>query len=168
MQKEITEKFETLYPKVFKYALSRTKNKDSAHDIVMDVYIRILEKFRETGELPEQLEFYTIRAIRNKHIDVLRAGKRIDYINDGDYDYLEPVDETLVSDPFMKRRIARAFALLGDACQETLGLIAQGWKYSEIQELTGKPLNTVAGTVFKCRKKFRINLYGSEQKSEQA
>ena len=39
---------------------------------------------------------------------------------------------------------------------------------SEIHELTGKPLNTVAGTVFKCRAKFRINLYGAEQKSEQA
>ena len=167
MEHEITEKFETLYPKVFRYAVSRTKNKDSAHDLVMDVYTRILEKFRETGGLPEQLEFYTIRAIRNKHVDVLRAAQRIDYINDSD-GYLEPVDETLPSDPFMKRRIARAFALLGDACQETLGLIAQGWKYSEIQELTGKQLNTVAGTVFKCRKKFRINLYGSEQESEQA
>ena len=167
MEQEITEKFETLYPKVFRYAVSRTKNKDSAHDLVMDVYTRILEKFRETGELPEQLEFYTIRAIRNKDVDVLRAAQRIDYINDSD-GYLEPVDETLPSDPFMKRRIARAFALLGDTCQETLGLIAQGWKYSEIQELTGKPLNTVAGTVFKCRKKFRINLYGSEQESEQA
>ena len=167
MEKEIAEKFETLYPKVFRYALSRTKNKDTAHDIVMEVYTRILEKFRETNELPEQLEFYTIRAIRNKHVDVLRAAQRIDYINDSD-GYLEPVDETLASDPFMKRRIARAFGLLGDACQETLGLIAQGWKYSEIQELTGKPLNTVAGTVYKCRKKFRINLYGSEQESEQA
>ena len=167
MEQEIAEKFETLYPKVFRYAVSRTKNKDSAHDIVMEVYTRILEKFRETEELPEQLEFYTIRAIRNKNIDVVRASQRIDYINDHE-GYLEPIDETLPSDPFMKRRIARAFALLGEACQETLGLIAQGWKYSEIQELTGKPLNTVAGTVFKCRAKFRINLYGAEQKSEQA
>ena len=167
MEPEITEKFETLYPKVFKYALSRAKNKDSAHDLVMEVYTKILERFRETNELPDQLEFYTIRAIRNKHIDVLRASARIDYINDSGGD-LEPVDESLPSDPFMKKRIARAFGSLGETCQETLGLIAQGWKYSEIHELTLMPLNTVASTVFRCRKKFRVNLYGAETESEQA
>ena len=165
MEQEITEKFETLYPKVFRYALSRARNKDAAHDLVMDVYTKILEKFRESNELPEQLEFYTIRAIRNKHIDAVRASQRIDYINDIE-GYLEPVEETIPSDPFMKKRIARALSILGENCQEILLLIAQGWKYSEIKELTGKPYNTVAGTVFKCRQKFRLELYGSGQERE--
>ena len=167
MQQEITEKFENLYPKVLKYAISRTRDKDSAHDLVMDVYTKILEIFRETNQLPDDLVFYTIRAIRNKHIDIVRASKRIDYIDDVE-GYLEPVEESIPSDPFMKRRIARAFGILGENCREILLLISQGWQYNEIKELTGKPYNTVAGTVFKCRQKFRLNLYGSEQESEQA
>tara|TARA_B100000780_G_scaffold257696_1_gene207672 strand:- start:6 stop:509 length:504 start_codon:yes stop_codon:yes gene_type:complete len=167
MEQEITEKFENLYPKVLKYAISRTRDKDSAHDLVMDVYTKILEIFRETNQLPDDLVFYTIRAIRNKHIDIVRASKRIDYIDDVE-GYLEPVEESIPSDPFMKRRIARAFGILGENCREILLLISQGWQYNEIKELTGKPYNTVAGTVFKCRQKFRLNLYGSEQESEQA
>ena len=167
MEQEITEKFENLYPNVLKYAISRTRDKDSAHDLVMDVYTKILEIFRETNQLPDDLVFYTIRAIRNKHIDIVRASKRIDYIDDVE-GYLEPVEESIPSDPFMKRRIARAFGILGENCREILLLISQGWQYNEIKELTGKPYNTVAGTVFKCRQKFRLNLYGSEQESEQA
>ena len=166
MEQEITEKFETLYPNVLKYAISRTRDKDSAHDLVMDVYTKILEIFRETNQLPDDLVFYTIRAIRNKHIDIVRASKRIDYIDDVE-GYLEPVEESIPSDPFMKRRIARAFGILGENCREILLLISQGWQYNEIKELTGKPYNTVAGTVFKCRQKFRLELYGSEQDSEQ-
>lgn len=166
MEQEITEKFKTLYPRVFGYAMSWTKNKDSAHDLVMEVYTKILENFSKTNELPEPLEFYTMRAIRHKHTDMGRASQRIDYINDVD-GYLEPVDESVPSDPFMKKRIARALSVLGKNCREILFLITHGWTYNEIKELTGKPRNTVAGTVFKCRQKFRLELYGSEQDSEQ-
>ena len=165
MDRDIKEKFENLYPKVFKYALSRAKNKDLAHDLIMEVYIKILNNFRENNEIPEKLEFYTMRAIRNKHIDYIRGSSKTDSIDDVD-GYLEPVDENLPSDPLMRKRIIKAFNKLGETCQEVLKLIEQGWKYSEIQELTGKPLNTVAGTVFKCRKKFSTFLYGSENKSE--
>ena len=167
MEQEITEKFETLYPKVLKYAISRTRDKDSAHDLVMDVYTKILGTFRETNQLPDDLVFYTIRAIRNKHIDIVRASKRVDYIDDVE-GYLEPVEESIPSDPFMKRRIARAFGILGENCREILLLSAQGWGYSEIKELIGKPYNTVASRLLRCRQNFRLNLYGSEQESEQA
>ena len=167
MEKEIAEKFKRLYDNVLKYAISRTGNKDAAHDLVMEVYVQIFAKFRETGELPDQLEFYTIRAIRNKHIDHIRASKRIDYINDVD-GYLEPVDDTLPSDPLMKRQMDRAFGGLGKVCQETLALIAQGWKYNEIHELTHMPLNTVASTVFRCRQSFKKNLNGLEPEKEPA
>lgn len=161
MEQEIAEKFKMLYRNVLGYAISRTGNTDAAHDLVMEVYTKIFANFRESGDLPEQLEFYTIRAIRNKHIDHIRASQRIDYINDID-GYLEPVDETLPSDPLIRRRINRAFENLGEICQQTLKLIEEGWKYQQIHELTDMPVNTVASTVFRCRKKFRENLYGAE------
>jgi RNA polymerase sigma factor (sigma-70 family) len=167
MKQEITEKLETLYPRVFGYAMSWTKNKDSAHDLVMEVYIKILENFRKTNKLPEPLEFYTMRAIRNKRIDMVRASERIDYIDDVE-GYLEPVEESIPSDPFLKKRIARALGTLNENCREILWLSAQGWGYSEIKEIIGKPYNTVASRLSRCRQQFRHNLYGSEQEREQA
>ena len=89
MDKDIKEKFENLYPKVFKYALSRAKNKDLAHDLIMEVYIKILNNFRENNEIPEKLEFYTMRAIRNKHIDYIRGSSKTDSIDDVDGPFAE-------------------------------------------------------------------------------
>ena len=77
-------------------------------------------------------------------------------------DFFEPIDDTMPSDPFMKKRIANAFGKLTDNCHEIL-TDTNGYKYSEIKELTGKPINTIKSSVFKCREKFSTHLYGSEQ-----
>ena len=101
----------------------------------MEVYTKILAQFRETNELPEQLEFYTMRAIKNKQIDIVRSAQRRDYLTEY-YGYIEQTDVSLPTDPFEKRRIERAMGKLGEVCQETLNLIGMGWKYNEIHKLT--------------------------------
>ena len=164
MEKEaihnITEQFTTLYPKLFRYAMSLTGDKHTSDDLVMNVFITVLEKFRESDEFPTQLEFYLIRSIRNKFIDDKRRFDRVSSFDDTE-GYLEPVDPDLPSDPFMRKRIARSFQKLSSSCREFLGLIAQGWSYAEIQKLTKRNKNSVAGAVFKCRKNFKIQLYGT-------
>ena len=91
------------------------------------------------------------------------SNKKQTFFDDID-DFFEPVDDTIPSDPFMKKRIANAFGKLTDTCHEILTLIANGYKYSEIKELTGKPINTIKSSVFKCREKFSTHLYGSERR----
>ena len=167
MEKEaidnITEQFTTLYPKLFRYAMSLTGDKHTSDDLVMNVFITVLEKFRESHEFPTQLEFYLIRSIRNKFIDDKRRFDRVSSFDDTE-GYLEPVDPDLPSDPFMRKRIARSFQKLSSSCREILGLIAQGWSYAEIQKLTKRNKNSVAGAVFKCRKNFKIQLYGTTER----
>ena len=152
-----------LMPKLLRYAFSKTENKDDAYDLVMDIFSKFLERFNEKREFPNNLEAYLIVSIRNRFYDQGRRNKKQTFFDDID-DFFEPVDDTIPSDPFMKKRIAKAFDKLTDTCHEILTLIANGYKYSEIKELTGKPINTIKSSVFKCREKFSTHLYGSERR----
>ena len=152
-----------LMPKLLRFAVSLTKNKDDAHDLVMDIFSKFLERFNEKKEFPDNLEAYLIVSIRNRFRDQGRRNRKQTSFDEID-DFFEPVDDTIPSDPFMKKRIANAFGKLTDTCHEILTLIANGYKYSEIKELTGKPINTIKSSVFKCREKFSTHLYGSERR----
>ena len=47
---DLGEKLVALYPKMLRYALSLTRNKDTAKDLVMDVINKLLEKDNELGD----------------------------------------------------------------------------------------------------------------------
>lgn len=158
-----------VYPKLLKYAIARGNDKDTAHDLVMKSFMKALEKFNKTQELPEQLLFYLIRTIRNTMVEEFRQSevrKKNPYkftSFDDLGDYLNSVDQT-ASDPFMKKRIARAFGQLSDNCREILALVALDYTYNDITEITDRNRNSVAGAIFKCRDKFRIYLYGENRR----
>lgn len=160
---EIAKIYKELYPNLFRYAQSLTKNKDDAHDLTMEVLASTLERLQAGDEVAANLKAFLIRSIRNRFIDNKRKYGRVGLIDDCD-GYLEPIDEQAPSDPFMKKRIANAYSKLSETCQETLALIAQGWKYDEIKELKNVSKNSVAGSVYKCREKFSNYLYGKERK----
>ena len=154
--------FERAYPKLLKYAITLTREKSAAHDLVMKSFMKVLEKFKETQELPERLDFYLVKTIRNTFIDGTRRSQFETSIDDTE-GYLEPVDPALPSDPLMKKRIIKAFGELSEPCQEMLGLVAQGFTYNEIRDLTERTRNAVAGAIYKCRHNFRIKLFGKNQ-----
>ena len=156
---DISNRFMEVYPRLLKYAISKTNDKSSAHDLVMKSFMKVLERFKESQEMPERLDFYLIKVIRNTFLDEFKRSKRVTSIDDTD-GYLEPVDPSLPSDPLMKKRIARAFGQLSENCREVLILVAQGMTYNDITEITNKTRNSVAGAIYKCRDKFRIYLYG--------
>ena len=158
----ISFRFERAYPKLLKYAITLTREKSSAHDLVMKSFMKVLEKFKETQELPERLDFYLVKTIRNTFIDGTRRSQFETSIDDTE-GYLEPVDPALPSDPLMKKRIIKAFGELSEPCQEMLGLVAQGFTYNEIRDLTERTRNAVAGAIYNCRHKFRIKLFGQNQ-----
>jgi len=98
----ISDQFTALYPKLLRYATSLARNKHFAHDLVMQVYLSVLDTFKEHNELPARLEFYLIRSIRNKFIDENRRLERFVPIDDCE-GYLEPVEVSLPSDPFSEK-----------------------------------------------------------------
>lgn len=161
---EIARIYKELYPQLFRYAQSLTKNKDDAHDLTMEVLAAALEQLQKGEDIALNLKAYLIRSVRNKFINNKIKYSKVGSIDDCD-GYLEPVDENLPSDPLMKKRISKAYSKLSDACQEILALIAQGWKYDEIKELKNVSKNSVAGSVYKCREKFSHYLYGNSGKN---
>ena len=167
---EISLIFTKLAPKLFKYSFNLARNKDDADDLVMEVITKALERFNETREFPENLEAYLIRSIRNLFINKIKVSKKTDLVSDiqdfekkSGFSDIFISSETVPSDPLMRGKISKAYEKLSSSCREILMLIAHGHKYSEIKDITGKPYNTVAGTVFKCREKFHDFLYDKEK-----
>ena len=159
---EISNQFLEVYPRLLRYGITLTHDKSSAHDLVMKAFMKVLEKFKETRELPERLDFYLFKTVRTTFVDGTRRSRFETSIDDTE-GYLEPVDPALPSDPLMKKRIIKAFDELSAPCQEILGLVAQGYSYNDIKDLTRRTKNAVAGSIYKCRDNFRIKLYGKHQ-----
>ena len=91
-------------------------------------------------------------------MDEIKKSRRVTSIDDTE-DYLEPVDPNLPSDPLLRRRIV-TFGQLSENCKEVLTLIALGMTYDDIKDITKRTTNTVAGSVYRCRDKLRLYLYG--------
>lgn len=73
---EIKAAYETGFKNYFGYAYSLTFSKESASDIVQNVFARIIAKINRDGFIEvENVEAYIIRSIRNEHID--RRAKEI-------------------------------------------------------------------------------------------
>ena len=148
-----------VYPKLLRYAISKTNDKPSAHDLVMKSFMKVLELFKETQEMPKRLDFYLIKVIHRTFLDEIKKSRRVTSIDDTE-GYLEPVDPNLPSDPLLRRRIARAFGQISENCKEVLTLIALGMTYDDIKDITKRTTNSVAGSVYRCRDKLRLYLYG--------
>ena len=171
------EVLDRLSPKCLKYAHSLVGNETDANDLVMDTFTAFLERFNVTQELPDNIEAYLITSIKNRSRNIKRKTNRetpsilsSDYIQDqqGMVNPNNP-NPTLPSDPNMKIQIERALAELGENCREILQLVAFGWAYAEIQQHLGRPLNTIAQNIFRCRQSFRELMYGTstEEKIDQ-
>ena len=64
-----------LYPKLLRYALSQTKSKDTAEDLVMDVIKSMLERQTQFDD-SVNFEAYAIRAVKNRYTDSERYRAR--------------------------------------------------------------------------------------------
>ena len=60
---DISNQFMEVYPKLLRYTISKTNDKSSAHDLVMKSFMKVLELFKETQEMPKRLDFYLIKVI---------------------------------------------------------------------------------------------------------
>src|ERR1700755_1765144 len=74
-QKAYKELFTTLYSPLFLFAKSMVKSKESAEEIVSDVFIRIWEKRRDLEKI-ENLKVYLYVSIRNAALNHLHLQKR--------------------------------------------------------------------------------------------
>jgi len=72
--------------KLLRFAIQFLKDEVEAKDVVQDVFLKLWQK-RDELEKVENIEAFTMRMTRNRCLDVIRAGKTINF-----YKYWERTD----------------------------------------------------------------------------
>ncbi len=139
-----------LLQRAFRYALSLTRDRNRAEDLVQDACLAL-----SRGGGPWRIG-YMIAVIRNRHIDLGRRHQAITFHSLGERDIAsvpdglrEPIDPDLDS----------ALASLRPDERELLFLSAvEAYSASEIAELTGRPRGTVLSAIYRAKGKLRALL----------
>lgn len=135
--KPVAKLFKQYHRQLFILALSITKNRATAEDVVQDALIAVAEASTQ----PDNLKAYLFRCVRNKALHSDRQEKRFESFDES---YLQSCNNTLENNLF-KVNIIREIGLLNDEQQLVLNLkLFGGLTFSEIAELTETSINTVA------------------------
>ena len=161
---ELGDTLVKLYPKLLRYALSLTRNKESAEDLVMDVVTRLLER-ADQFEDDMNIESYAIRSVKNRFIDNRRYQIRMvteSSMSSDEANFFDGIAderaELATTSTLERRDLARALSATGTDCLEILTLFGVGSSYKEIAEHLDKAIGTVMSRMARCRTKLRLQL----------
>lgn len=152
--------WDDLWPKLLRFALSKTNNLQLAEDIVMDVIEKIWEK---EDKLPEDLniEAYAITSIRNAYINYYKKHSRTE-ASSSENDQVKLEDkENPGSDKFIfSGDFEKYYMTMGESCKEILTLFALGNSYKEICQIIDAKIGTVMSRMARCREKLFVCIDG--------
>jgi RNA polymerase sigma-70 factor (ECF subfamily) len=155
-----SEIFTELWPKLRRFALSKTNDTQLAEDLVMDVITKILEK---RSQLPDDLniEAYAITSIRNNYINHSKKYSKMEF-NSEENGQTEIEDkESIGSDKFIySGDFEKYYMTLGESCKEILTLFALGNSYKEICQIVDAKIGTVMSRMARCREKLFVCIDG--------
>ena len=147
----LREELVSIYPKLQRFAVSRTRDPELGEDLVLEACKRLLE--REESLLPTtNLVAYGITIIKNLINDRGRASKR-----ESDEEVPEIADNSL---PGSKIEVSEALDTLGEECQKILEYFGMGHSYKEISAAFDIRMGTVMSRMSRCREQFRVALEG--------
>lgn len=153
-----------LHPKMVRYALSLTRNKDLAEDLAMDVITRLLER-ADQFEDGTNIEGYAIRAVKNRFIDDRRDRVRMvteSSLGTDEENFFDGIAddraEMETTSGLERRDLARALCATGNDCLEVLTLFGVGSSYKEISERLEIAIGTVMSKMARCRSKLKTQL----------
>ncbi len=139
--------FLLFYPSLVHFAASILKSKESAEEIVSDVFIKIWQK-RQHLDKVENLSFYLFTAVKNRCINQFNDFKNRAEIDISDVAtefkslYHDP-EQTLISAENIKQ-IREAIQELPPRCRLIFKLVKEeGLKYKEVAELLQLSVKTV-------------------------
>ena len=157
----ITSKtFVELWPKLRRFALSKTNDIQLAEDLVMDVITKILEK---RNELPNDLnvEAYAITSIRNNFINHSKKHSRVEFNSEDNIQFEIENKESIDSDKFIfSGDFEKYYMSMGESCREILTLFALGNSYKEICQIVDAKIGTVMSRMARCREKLFVFVNG--------
>ena len=160
------EELKTILPRLRIYALSLTRNRDAADDLVHDTVIKALAN-RHSFQTGTNLTAWLFRIERNEFISGLRRRRPTVPIDTriGDMlSYPPHQDSGLIMREFLD-----AFAKLASAQREALVLaVLEGLPYEVIAKRTGVSVGTVKSRISRGRATLELALLGADDKSRPA
>jgi RNA polymerase sigma-70 factor (family 1) len=146
-QKAYKELFTSCYPSLFLFAKSMVKSKESAEEIVSDVFIKIWEKRRELEKI-DNLKVYLYVSTRNTALNYLNLQKRTltnpieEFQGEFTSIYFDPEQLMITAD--MLALIKRSIDQLPPKCKIIFKLVKEdGLKYREVAEILEISVKTV-------------------------
>jgi RNA polymerase sigma-70 factor, ECF subfamily len=145
---------------IFSIGMRFFKNPDDADDFVQDVFLRA---YSELGSFKRKSPFrsWLIRIAYNYGINRVKAGK-IDSVAAVDIlsDHSIPEKDAVMNESINLLR--DAIAALPEQYRICVDLyFFMGLKYTEIEKITGYPVNTIKSNVFRAKQLLRDQLRGS-------
>ncbi|MEM8662983.1 MAG: RNA polymerase sigma factor [Pseudomonadota bacterium] len=144
-----------LLPRLRRYAISLSRSRDVADDLVQTACERALAK-REQFDPGTRLDAWVMRILRNLWIDMARQNKaRGPTVDVDDAYYLVGDDGGVVTDQRLRlAETAKAIGSLSDEYREVLMLICvDDLSYREAAEVLGVPMGTVTSRLARARAK---------------
>ncbi len=155
---------------LLRYALQILQNEEEAKDVLQDIFLKLWQKRDELGKV-ENLNAFTIRMIRNRCLDVIRARRTVSLEvvkkdklpgeEVSDTDHLENSDSVSLIKQIISELpdIQRTIIQLRDIEQ---------LEYEEIAEATEMNVNAIRVNLSRARKKVRdeilkIQNYGTTE-----
>lgn len=139
---------------VFSIALSITKNKENAEDVLHDTYIKIHEKASTYSNMGKPIAWICTIA-KNLSLMKLRQKKKLfefNYHNSVNYSYISKDDKLILES---------AFKVLNEKeLQIVLLYSSKGYKHQEIADILDLPLATVLSNYHRSLKKMQKFLEG--------
>ncbi|MBX9945855.1 MAG: sigma-70 family RNA polymerase sigma factor [Reyranella sp.] len=150
----------TLLPRLRVYALSLTRDRDRADDLVQDTVVKSLagqHSFRPGTNFPAWL----FRIQRNEFISGLRRRRPTVCLDEAIANRLShaPTQES----GLVMREFTGAFRVLAGSQREALLLsVLEGWSYQRIAVLSGVSVGTVKSRISRGRATLKLMLTGEE------
>ena len=146
-----------LYPKLFAFAVSLSRDKTIAEDLVNDTFVKIMEKLEDQLELKD-LTAWSITVLRNQFLDRIRKKSELQLdLESNEEANLQ--DTSLGVDPFSQIIFSECWGKLTDNYQEVLRFsIFDGLTSKDIGQILDRPQNTVLTWLTKAKLQFHACL----------
>jgi len=153
---EFQQRLVGLRQQLYYFALSLTKDRDDAQDLLQESMLRALmnrEKFQDNTNFKAWL--YTI--MKNTFINDHRRGKRTAALMDRVEHERDQVRRVQVPDSpdglVRMGEIKKSLSRLDDTFREPFTMHHEGYKYHEIADRLGIPIGTVKSRIFQARQR---------------
>jgi RNA polymerase sigma-70 factor, ECF subfamily len=154
-----------LLPRLRRFALSLTRDRDQGDDLVQETCVRALANIEQWQE-GTRLDSWMYRIAQNIWFDRMRSkksrGETIDI--DDVHDLAGSDGRTVMDTRFTMQEVAKGIARLQPEQQVLVALVyIDGLSYKDAAEITGSPIGTVMSRLSRARSALHEAIHGEPQ-----